>query len=287
MQNENVVGDNTSRSKDAYQCYDSDGIRDCRYCTGCNIPGTKDCMDVHVWGDKMERCYNSLVIGAQLKNVLMSFYIVDGCTDLYYSYWCRNNSQHLFGCFGLKHKKYCILNKQYTKEEYEQLLPKVIEHMKQTGEWGAFFPPEISLYGYNETLAQDYFPLTKQQVLARGWKWSDYEAEVQAEGVIKAYQLPDDTRDIPDDILNWAIECEVTGKPFKIIPQELKFYRQNKLPIPRKHPDQRHLDRFKWKQPYVMYDRHCAKCQKDIQTTYSPERPQTVYCDECYFKEVY
>jgi hypothetical protein len=27
-------------------------------------------------------------------------------------------------------KEYCILNKQYTKEEYEILVPKIIEHMK-------------------------------------------------------------------------------------------------------------------------------------------------------------
>jgi len=31
--------------------------------------------------------------------------------------------------------KYCILNKQYSKEEYEELVPKIIEHMQKTGEW--------------------------------------------------------------------------------------------------------------------------------------------------------
>ena len=30
----------------------------------------------------------------------------------------------------------------------------------------------------------------------------------------------------PDDIINWAIECEVTKKPYRIIKQELDFYRK-------------------------------------------------------------
>jgi hypothetical protein len=29
----------------------------------------------------------------------------------------------------LKNKSYCILNKQYTKEEYEKLVSKIIEKM--------------------------------------------------------------------------------------------------------------------------------------------------------------
>jgi hypothetical protein len=52
------------------------------------------------------------------------------------------------------------LNKQYTKEEYEKLLPKIIAHMKKTGEWGEFFPISISPFNYEETPAMDYYPLT-------------------------------------------------------------------------------------------------------------------------------
>lgn len=39
------------------------------------------------------------------------------------------NSSDLFGCIGLRNKQYCILNKQYTKEEYEDLVSKIIAHM--------------------------------------------------------------------------------------------------------------------------------------------------------------
>jgi hypothetical protein len=45
---------------------------------------------------------------------------------------CTGNSSNLFGCIGLRGKEYCILNKQYTKEEYEALVPKIIEKMKES-----------------------------------------------------------------------------------------------------------------------------------------------------------
>ena len=70
-------------------------------------------------------------------------------------------------------KEYCILNKPYSKQEYGTLAGKIADHMISTGEWGEFFPHQYSLHDYNETLAQDFYPLTKQEVLNRGWTWRD------------------------------------------------------------------------------------------------------------------
>lgn len=197
---------------------------------------------------------------------------------------CKN----LFACIGLKNKSYCILNKQYTKEEYETLVPKIIEHMIKIGEWGEFFPSSLSPFGYNETVAAEYFPLSKELALQDGrFNWSDYEPPFpKADKVIPVDKLPDDIKDIPDDILNWAIECEVTGKPFRIIKPELEFYRKHHLPIPRRHPDQRHMDRMALRNPRKLFERKCDKCQSPMITTYAPDSPETVYCEACYNKEV-
>lgn len=67
------------------------------------------------------------------------------CHDLLYCQECFNNCSDCFGCIGLKHKQYCILNKQYTKEQYEDLVPKIIAHMEKTREWGEFFPIQHAL----------------------------------------------------------------------------------------------------------------------------------------------
>jgi len=78
--------------------------------------------------------------------------------------------------------------------------------------------------------------------------------------IIPASKLPENIADIPDDILNWAIECEITKKPFRIIKEELAFYRKHNLPIPRRHPDQRHLDRMSLRNPRKLFARICD-CQ--------------------------
>jgi len=49
-------------------------------------------------------------------------------SELLYCDYCMN-CQNCFGCAGLKNQQYCILNKQYTKEEYEKLVPQIIEKM--------------------------------------------------------------------------------------------------------------------------------------------------------------
>jgi hypothetical protein len=193
-----------------------------------------------------------------------------------------------FGCIGLRHKDYCILNRQYSKEEYEKLAPGIIENMKQGGEWGEFFPVELSPFAYNETVAHEYYPIEKDEVLKRGWKWRDKKDEIpKVEKIISASQLPDTIEEIPDDVLNWAIKCEETDRPFKIVKQELEFYRKMKLPIPHLHPDERHKRRMALRNPRKLWARTCDKCKKEIQTTYSPERPEKVFCEECYLAEVY
>ena len=147
------------------------------------------------------------------------------CRDIYYSYEC-SSCQDCFGCVGLKNKQYCIFNTQYTKETYEQEVLIIIAHMEKTKEWGEFFHPSLSMFGYNETLAQDYFPLQKSATLALSYQWSDYTlAAPQVDKCYNASELPNTITDVSDDILMTAILCEETGKPFRIITPELAFYR--------------------------------------------------------------
>lgn len=195
------------------------------------------------------------------------------------------HSKNLFGCAGLKKKQYCILNKQYSKEAYERLVTKIIEHMKKTGEWGQFFPIKFSPHGYNDTLANEYYPLPKKEVLKHGWNWQEEEASVSYQG--PEVTVADNMRDVPEDITEKILRCEVSGKPYKIMKQELKFYREQGIPIPRQCPDQRYDDRLKLRNPRVIYNRSCGKCSAPIATTYAPDRPEKVSCENCYREAVY
>jgi len=94
-------------------------------------------------------------------------------------------------------------------------------------------------------------------------------------------------QNIPDDILNWAVICEETNKPFKIQPLELRLLRKMGVPLPRRHPQERHRNRFALRNPRSLWESTCTKCSKAISTSYASDRPETVYCEECYLKEVY
>jgi hypothetical protein len=281
---ENCTGDYILSSRNCHDCFDAETCQDLRYCNRMDEKVVSS-RDLNCASLAELACEGTSVAGNRILFTIVSYDPTN--SDLLYCEAVKACS-HCFGCIGLKHKKYCILNKQYTKEEYEKLVPDLIEHMRKAGEWGEFFPAELSPFSYNESTAQDYFPLTKEEVLKRGRRWRDVKDEIpKVEKIIPAEKLPDSIDDIPDDILNWAIECEITKRPYKIIRQELDFYRNMKLPVPRLHPDERHKRRMALRNPRKLWKRNCMKCRKEIQTSYAPDRPEVVYCETCYLTTVY
>ncbi|EKD44677.1 MAG: hypothetical protein ACD_71C00047G0001 [uncultured bacterium (gcode 4)] len=281
---EQVIWDDVARSKNIYDSYSIQDSTDIKYSYRGYF--LHDSMDV-IWTADGSMLYEVLSCSNKPYRLAFTNLCYPNCSELLLCDHCSTSS-NLFACIGLRNKSYCIFNKQYTREGYEELVPQIIEHMKKTGEWGEFFPSSLSPFGYNETVAQEYYPLTKDEAMKnRAFNWSDYEAPFpKVEKIIPAAKLPEDISKIPDDILNWAIECEVTGKPFRIIKQELEFYRKHNLPIPRRHPDQRHLDRMALRNPRKLFERKCDKCGVEMMTTYSNERKEIVYCEGCYNKEI-
>ncbi len=279
---ENVTGNNVRNSSNCVQCFDSTDLQDCRYSTWIFV--CKDAMDCYGMGES-ELVYDCVGV-EEVQHVAFSFG-TSSSQDCFYTDLCFS-SKNLFGCVGLRNQKYCILNKQYSQEEYETLVPKIIERMKQRGEYGEFFPASVSAFAYNETKAQEDYPLTKGEAIAKGFRWKDDIDEMPTvEKIIPAAMLPDSIDDIPEDILNWAIQCADTQRPFRITKKELEFYRQRRLPVPRLHPDIRRRQRTEARNPHQLQTRQCDKCHKEIQTTYAAGRPEIVFCEECYLKEMY
>ncbi|MFI5205883.1 MAG: hypothetical protein ACHQVK_02990 [Candidatus Paceibacterales bacterium] len=178
------------------------------------------------------------------------------------------------------------MNKQYSKEDYEKLVPRIIEHMQKTGEWGESFPISLAIFPYNDTLAQDYYPLSKEEVIARGWKWQDPE-ETNSKYLGAIASPPDNIQDATESVCSQIFICEASGKHFKIIPQEFKLYQKMQIPLPRKSFFERHRENLKMRNPRKVWERKCDKCGMMMQTSYATGRPEKVYCEGCYLKEVY
>jgi len=290
----NCTGDYIENCKNCLDSYDMTESEDCRYVqVGFQVKDNYDCSNMYI---KPELCYETLGT-IEIFNVAYCIFVFNS-QDLLYCDYCYN-CKNCFGCSGLTKQEFCIFNKQYTEEEYNELVPKIIEHMKATPlrspdgssagcEWGKFFLPKYAPFGYNESVAQEYVPLTKEEALKMGYLWRDLSDEIpQVEKIIPADQLPDKIEDIPDDVLNWAIRCQKTDRPYQILKQELRFYRNNNLPIPHLHPDERYDRRLALRNPRKLWERECGKCGKEVVSTYDPEKPEKIYCEECYLKEVY
>ncbi|MFA6305437.1 MAG: hypothetical protein WC651_01760 [Candidatus Gracilibacteria bacterium] len=280
-QNENISGNYISNSKNCHDCYDINNCWDCKNITNSRF--MKNCSDITVFGSLKgaEFCYENHEIGDGVKNIVFSDQIWTGCCNIQYSKSCINNCHDLFGCVGLKHKSYCILNKQYTKEEYEELVPKIIEHMQKTGEYGEFFPKEIAPYEYNETVAQDYYPLEKQEAIKKGYKWRDPD---KRDYMPQTYKMSEFIDEVKDDIINQILACETCKKNYKITEEELKFYKKQLLPIPHRCHDCRHKNRFRLRNPRHLYKRNCQKCSTEIKTTFQKDLDAMVYCEKCYLE---
>jgi len=282
---ENVSGNFIVESKNCENCFDAKSSQDCKDCA--QITYAENCRDCN-YEEEITLCYEN--IGYAFNNSIKFNNTSGHSHEVYYTEFCTN-CQYCFGCAELRKKQFCILNKQYTESQYKELLPRIIEHMKQAGlpagqagEWGEFFPIKYSLFGYNETVAQDYFPITEKIAQEKGWGWTPENKKAL---IPQTCVVADDIKDIPDSVTTETLACEITGKNYKIIPQELSFYRKTNLPIPKRCPDQRHLDRLAKCAPRKLWDRTCAKCGAEIKTPYSPDRQETVYCEKCYLEAIY
>ena len=302
---ENCVGNDIRNSKNCERVFNAVNCEDCKYLN--DVLDAKDCQDLNYSLYKPEASYELI------STLAMRFSA--WCVASHYcatSFYCDmvNNSSDLFGCIGLNHKKHCFLNKQYTKEEYDALVPKIIDQMRKngsgpamnqspssgswpamnpsagdaSGSWGEFFPASISSFAYNETVAQEYYPLSKDQATGLGFRWMD-RAKTEPKPATAA--VADHIRDVPESIVKETLACATCKKNYRLTAQELKFYRQSEVPVPRKCPDCRHSARLALRNPRKLWSRACAKCQKPIATSFAPERPEFLYCEQCYLKEVY
>ncbi|MBI4994883.1 hypothetical protein HZC21_04555 [Candidatus Peregrinibacteria bacterium] len=271
LNTENCTGDYIYSSKNTFGCFDVQRCEDCSYCA--QVIDMKDCYDCN-YMEECELCYE-YICHYQNQRIFFSCWC-HLCHDVMYSSYCVS-SNNLFGCIGLKHKSYCILNKQYTKEEYEDLRPRVIEQMTRLRQgfggqeygFGEYFNPSLSLFCYNETVAQEYFPLTREEALGRGYRWREKDP--------KNY--------LPPTVEIFA--CESCSKNYRLQTMETKFYKQYGLPVPKLCPDCRHKNRLNLRNPRMLFDRNCNKCFLSLKTTYAPDKKEKILCEQCYLQTIY
>jgi DNA-directed RNA polymerase subunit RPC12/RpoP len=314
---QNTTGDHVTNARNCQNIFDGFELENCKYSMW--IYNTKETYDSYGLGGS-EFVYETMAC-EDINNVKLCNG-VDTSSYVDYSMFSQS-STNLFGCVGLKSKEYCILNKPLDKETYTAIREQIIAEMSInpyqsisgiTYGYGEFFPPEFSPYAYNQAVAQEVFPLSRDEAIAKGYMWHD-EAERNYNITIQSHDLPDNIKDVDDSILKEVIGCAHGGgctdqctTAFRIVELELVYLRQMNLPLPTLCPNCRHFERIRSRNPLKLWRRTCqcagptssngmyqntathihegTPCQEIFETSYAPERNEIVYCEKCYQAEV-
>ncbi|HEY4513340.1 MAG TPA: hypothetical protein VJH06_02400 [Candidatus Paceibacterota bacterium] len=245
--------------------------------------GTKDCIDqVSVLNSELSgnNAGNGITGGYSLKHSAWSdarySEYLDSCLDV----------EYCFGCIGLRKKKYCVLNKQYEKEEYEALKDKVIQDMQNRGEYGKFLPYSMAYCDYNLSNGMMYFPdVSKEEIQKIGGYWS--EKDFSSNDGVSSLELPDSINNTPESITAQALICPESKYRFNISSAEYKFHKNKGFALPRIHFDLRMLKNARKIAVLKSYFYNCVYCKKDIHAYYPPEWGyQKIACEECYKQNI-
>ena len=309
--NFNVSGDFIYDAKNVHVSFFVNGGENEKYVVR-NVKGQKDSMDI--FG------VNGGELGYESNNVDFSskvLFSLNGENNSNTEYLIDSFSvENCFGSISLNHKKYCILNKQYDEKEYKELREKIITQMGENFyvdragrkyTYGEFFPPELSPFAYNESIAQDYTPITKKWAEELKYPWHEV-IDKEYKPTKRWDELPDTILEVNDSILKETILCEAWDKDkekakehkcsmaFRVTKDELAVYRKFNLPLPRKCPNTRDFEKFQLRNPINVWHRQCmcdknhphhsGKCTNEFETSYAPDRPEIVYCESCYNSEV-
>lgn len=291
IKNVDVSGEYISLSKNVHDSFLLSNGQDLRYCQCLKDGPATMSYDWSLFGDNGELMYECCWCGLDSYDVKFSSWN-------YYNHFVEycfgcHHSNNLFGCVNIPKGEYCILNKQYSKEEYNQLISRIkkqmieIPYTDKSGRkylYGEMLPAEIAPWAYNESTAYEWFPLSKEEAVSRGLNWHDQDSREYLDATIS---LPEHVKDITDGILKEILKCKDCGKNYQIIQKELTFLRRFNLPIPLLCPLCRDRARIKQMNPMQVYERNCVKCKIPIKTSYSPDRPEIVYCEKCYQQEIY
>ncbi len=288
---ENSSGQYLLNCKNVHDSYMVQKGEDCRYVALTKSGPVAQSYDYSVFGMFAEWIYESCWVGLHVNNIKFGFWDYN-VHDLEYSMGCHG-SENLFGCIGIRKGSYGILNKQYSKDEYQDMVARIKKQMREVPyvdargreyRYGEYFPNELCPWAYNETTAYELFPFTKEEAIARGFRWRD--AESRDFGPATLSVVSDHIKDVTDDITKGMLKCGDCGRTYPIIKMELNFYRKMNIPIPRQCPLCRDRSRIARLDPIKIFDRVCAKCHRAMKSSYAPDRPEIVYCEDCYRAEV-
>lgn len=315
-----VVGHQCSTSNDIFLWFELQSCNNMRYASTCFE--SQDLMDISAFGESSFKLYECSQSGKNSSHLIWCNMVGES----HHMYYCMESKYctHCFGCVNLYRKNYCIFNVQYSKEEYEKLLPTLIEEYVLENKWWEFFHLSLSPFPYNDTPAVDMYPpkivinaAWEEHIFDEQWVWTitlDSDEEISSWTLslwwevaipitwrtvrkdiniptsmetISASELPDHINETTGQDLSKKAIVDKDGNKWRYIAMELEFYKKHGLALPRKHPNKRHIDRENLIPNKELFLRTCDKTWEEILSVYPQDVEFDVYSEEAYKNEIY
>lgn len=282
----------------------------CENVSGNYLYQCKNCKDSFFLSNDIEDCVHLVRAGLHVRDnldvftsmdseiIYLSTLVQDKCYDVRYVYnviqckfmdYCAHcfQCQNCFGCSGLVGRKYHIFNKPYSPEEYKNLKTRIIAYMKQTGEYGKFFPGYFAANPYDESISGFYWPLDKKTADRFGFRLSGRKP-VRPANALDSDGVPDSVTDADEKITEKVFWDDIAGHPFQIQAADIVFSKELGIPLPYTYYARRLQENFRMI-PFNGMTRtvKCGKCGKETETGWTEEFDGRILCEECYLKEVY
>lgn len=202
-----------------------------------------------------------------------------------------HGANNCFGSVGLKRHSYCVLNKQYAKDEYFELIKRIKRQMRQRGEYGRFFPFEFSPHYYNRCEANDFFPLNESDAELSGLRWWK---EPEADEMAKEF-VPDTLAEVDGSSCGRTFCCAESGRGFRLIEPEIELYRKLGVAPPDVAPLRRLAGKNRFLNAGELRVGACVECQAELQSVYAAsgdsESLDCVYwagvlCEACFQRDL-
>jgi len=279
---QNSTGEYLEKTLNCERSWYCDGAKNSYFGLWDNFGSENNALGCHPGSS---HCYgNAAAFNCQ--NCLFNYFAIR-CQNCEYCIECYD-CENCFGCVGLKRKKFCILNKQYSEDEYWKVLDELKCVMLDRGEYGKSLPLKFSLTPFSSSS----FDLGFSQSEKTSEQLEAFDFEPSLDGAFgdwtnkTFYQienLPKKIDEINDEWLGRAIISTDYQRPFTILKPELAFYKKLRLPARREHFIKRIEEMWKTLNKLEQEEKFCLRCQKKITVAKNTAYPQRkIFCRECY-----
>lgn len=188
------------------------------------------------------------------------------CKFMEYCLFCIN-CENCFACAGLVGKKYCIMNKEYSSEEYKVRVAEIKAELKKKGIYGQLFPAYFSPCAYEDSLASFYFPLSRSAQNELGFRLK-VEEPMSRNDYLPKESVPDDALGVMSDIHKQTFFDDIAARPFMIQSFDLEHSKKQQVPLPNCFYARRINENFSWMFcDGSIRETVCAKTHQPIATT--------------------